>query len=207
MALIAEWVTRTLSSNSTARQGNPRRVATPLTQQHRSEGRGGAYIQVQGRSPIPERICKTCGTTLKKGKTYCLSCRLPISKSILIEAAKLGRISTHSAEAEALRAATQRRQIAARKTWRLADHPNWLTDEFYLQHIQPRLAALTNSAVASKLLVSKPYAAEIRMGRRRPHRRHGKRSRNWRVSQRRSAFGSSTRFCSHLTLTSTGCYP
>jgi hypothetical protein len=54
----------------------------------------------------------------------------------------MGRIATHSPEAEALRAATQRRQIAARKAWRASDKPEWLTKEFYSEKIQPRLQAL-----------------------------------------------------------------
>jgi membrane protease YdiL (CAAX protease family) len=47
-----------------------------------------------------------------------------------------------------------------------------LNDETYEQRIQPRLAGITYSAIASALGVSMPYAADIRAGRRRPHPRH-----------------------------------
>jgi hypothetical protein len=42
----------------------------------------------------------------------------------------------------------------------------------YVRQIQPRLAAVTISALASALVVSAPYAADIRAGRHRPHPRH-----------------------------------
>jgi len=174
VAPVAEWVARTLW-NTTSRSPSQRAIATPLTQRHRSEARDGSYIPATQRAPGPERICRTCGGLLKEGKTHCASCSVPISRAILIEAAKLGRIATHSPNAETLRALTQRRQVAARKAWQSSDQPDWLTDQFYAENIQPRLAGLTNSAIASMLLVSKPYAAEIRTGRRRPHPRH------WRI--------------------------
>jgi hypothetical protein len=90
----------------------------------------------------------------------------------MIAIARLGRIATHTPEAEALRAATQRQQIAARKAWKASDQPDWLTEDFYAKKIQHRLSRLRNSAIASALAVSMPYAAEIRSGRRRPHPRH-----------------------------------
>jgi hypothetical protein len=171
VAPVAEWVARTLW-NTTSRPTSQRGTATPLTQRHRSEARGAAHIPVTKSAPGPEKICRSCGALLKSGQKHCASCSVPISRAILIEVAKIGRIATHMPEAEALRAATQRRQVAARKAWRPSDQPGWLDDEFYLQKIQPRLAKLRNSAIASALVVSKPYAAEIRTGRRRPHPRH-----------------------------------
>jgi len=93
---------------------------------------------------------------LKSGQNHCASCSVPLSRAILIESAKLGRIATHSPEAEALRAATQCRQIAARKAWQSADKPDWLSEQFYSQRIQPKLAKLSNSAIASALLYPNP---------------------------------------------------
>jgi len=171
VAPLAEWVTRMLWS-SAAKPKNQCSIATPLTQRNRSEARGGSYIPTTRAVPGPEKICRTCGALLKEGKNHCASCSVPISRAILIEAAKRGRIATHSPEAEALRAATQRRQVAARMAWQSCDRPDWLSEQFYSQKIQPRLTGFTNSAIASVLLVSKPYAADIRSGRRRPHPRH-----------------------------------
>ncbi len=163
VAPVAEWVARTLW-NTIPRPKSQRGIATPLTQRHGSEGGSGHYVPVSQSAPRPEGICRNCGALLKEGKNHCASCSVPISRAILIEAAKLGRIATHSPDAEALRAATQRRQVAARKAWRSSDQPAWLTGQFYIKEIQPRLSELTSSVIGSTLSVSKPYAAEIRAG-------------------------------------------
>jgi CRISPR-associated protein Cas1 len=173
VAPFAEWVARTLWA-TTSKPKREYGIATPLTQRNRSEARGAVHIADTKQAGLPNRIriCRNCGVLLKEGKSHCASCSVPISRAILIEAAKLGRIATHSPQAEALRAATQRRQVAARKAWQSSDQPGWLTEQVYLQRIQPRLSGLTNSTIASALFVSKPYAADIRTGRRRPHPRH-----------------------------------
>jgi hypothetical protein len=50
--------------------------------------------------------------------------------------------------------------------------PVWLNEDAYLGTIQPKLAGVAISALASALEVSEPYAGDIRAGRRRPHPRH-----------------------------------
>lgn len=92
----------------------------------------------------------------------------------LIDAAKLGRVATHTPKAEALRAATMRRQEAAKQAWKSSDLPEWLTEKFYREEIQPKLATFTVSAIASALEISKPYATDLRRGKRVPHPRHWK---------------------------------
>ena len=51
-----------------------------------------------------------------------------------------------------------------------------------MERVQPRLAGIPYSAIASALGVSLPYAAEIRAGRRIPHPRH------WETLARLTAF-------------------
>src|SRR4029077_1753323 len=83
-----------------------------------------------------------------------------------------GRVATHTEKAEALRTATMRRQEAAKRAWRPSDLPEWLSEEVYRDKILPRLRTFTVSAIASVLEISKPYATDIRSGKRVPHRRH-----------------------------------
>ena len=54
----------------------------------------------------------------------------------------------------------------------LLEMPEWLTEKVYREQMQPKLAALTVSAIALALEISKPYATDIRAGKRVPHRRH-----------------------------------
>jgi hypothetical protein len=93
-------------------------------------------------------------------------------KQGLIEAAKLGRIATHSLEAETLRAKTQRRHAASLAGWQPSELPDWLNEEAYRTKIQPALAGTTVPAIATALGISQPYATDIRAGKRRPHPRH-----------------------------------
>ena len=90
----------------------------------------------------------------------------------MIEAAKLGRIATHTLEAETLRAKTQRKHAAALAAWRPSELPEWLNEETYRTKIQPALAGITVPAIATALGISEPYATDIRKGRRLSHPRH-----------------------------------
>ena len=90
----------------------------------------------------------------------------------MIEISALGRVATHSPQAEALRSASRRRHAASIKGWQVSKHPHWLTQDLYLLKIQPDLKRLTVSAIASALSISLPYATNIRAGRRVPHARH-----------------------------------
>ena len=64
------------------------------------------------------------------------------------------------------------RKAAARLNWRASDQPAWLDEKTYREKIQPRLAGITIPAIATALGISKPYATDIRAGRRTPHPRH-----------------------------------
>ena len=46
------------------------------------------------------------------------------------------------------------------------------TEQAYRDKIQPRLAEVTVPAISKALGISRPYATDIRAGRRRPHPRH-----------------------------------
>jgi hypothetical protein len=81
-------------------------------------------------------------------------------------------IAFRQAQAEALRAETQRWQIAARKAWNPKDKPNWLNEEAYKRKVQPHLRNLTIVTIMKALKISEPYATNIRAGRNQPHPRH-----------------------------------
>jgi CRISPR-associated endonuclease Cas1 len=173
IAPIAEWVSRTLwaRSSKSSRQVFP---ATRLTQSRRREAKGMSGTATKEKAVEVLRLCRTCGNPLKRGKRDCASCAKAVSKANLIEAAKLGRIATHSAKAEALRAATQRRHAKELRNWKPSDNPTWLTAESYRKKVQPLLPLVAVPAISSVLRVSEPYATDIRNGHRVPHPRHWK---------------------------------
>jgi CRISPR-associated endonuclease Cas1 len=171
VAPIAEWVSRTLWSTlrKPARQIYP---ATRLTQSRRRQPRRTSFDMQAERAPNPLRICRTCGAAVTRRHIYCRSCAIGVSKEGLIEAAKLGRVATHSREAEALRAKTQRKHAAGLAAWQPSDLPKWFNEEAYRTKIQTALARITVPAIATALGISEPYATDIRAGRRIPHPRH-----------------------------------
>jgi CRISPR/Cas system-associated endonuclease Cas1 len=167
----AEWVAQTLwdSIRKPARKNyiSP----TRLTQRRRSEGRGNEFVLNAAPAPHPERICRRCGVRTQRGR-HCPKCGREISREKLIDLAKLGRAAAQSPESRQKHSETQRQHEAAKRAWRSSPRPAWPDEKTYVQEIQPRLATVTISALASALGVSEPYAAYIRAGRNRPHPRH-----------------------------------
>jgi hypothetical protein len=171
VAPLAEWVSRTLWS-TIPRPTRQRFPATRLTQARKRQAKGGSANLPAERTPRPLRICRTCGASLNRGQNHCASCAIPVSRERFVGVARKGRIASHTREAEARRGETQRIQATARLNWRPSDLPAWLDEKTYREKIQPRLAEIAVPIISSALGVSKPYATDIRAGKRRPHPRH-----------------------------------
>jgi hypothetical protein len=90
----------------------------------------------------------------------------------MLKQAKLGRIATHTAIAEARRAATHANHLEALRKWNPSDLPKWLDDDTYRREILPQLARFTVKKIRLALNVSHPYATLIRRGSTIPHPRH-----------------------------------
>ncbi len=144
-------------------------IATRLTQSRRRSVKGSEVPPV--KPPKPDRVCDGCGTTTRGGR-HCPKCGREISGEKLTELAKVGRVVAQGPQAHKRRSETQRQHEAAKRAWRSSPKPDWPDEQTFVKQIQPRLAAVTISALASALGVSEPYAADIRAGRRRPHPRH-----------------------------------
>jgi len=113
-----------------------------------------------------------------KGSTYCIKCVPLVYRENLLQQAKLGRIATHSALAEARRSATQAKQAEALRKWNPSDLPGWFDEIVYLQEILPRLAKFTVKAIRLRLGVSHPYATLLSGVNRSPIQGTGCRLRN-----------------------------
>ena len=173
VAPLAEQIAR-IFSESVPKRSKRIFPSTRLTQNSRREGRGIPPNLSTETPPRPDTICRNCGKSTR-GAHYCGACSPMALRENLVNAAKLGRIATHAPKGEARRAATMRRQETAKRAWRPSDLPEWLTGEFYREKIQPRLAGITVSSIASVLSISEPYATNIRSGKRTPHPRHWER--------------------------------
>jgi hypothetical protein len=174
VAPVAEWVSRALWS----KRSRPSRrflPATRLTEIHRRRAKGTSANLSAKHPPRLPTVCRTCGVLIKPGQRYCASCAATVSKGELVKAAHRGRVASHSREAQARRAETQRQHHAARQAWQPSQQPTWLDEKTYREKIQPRLAGVTVPDIATALGISEPYATDIRSGKRRPHPRHWQR--------------------------------
>ncbi len=174
VAPVAEYVAQELWSSvskpTPPSQVSRQRIATRLTQRRRRSVKGSEVVPPV-KVPKPDGVCRGCGVTTLRGK-HCPKCGREVSGEKLTELAKIGRVAAQSAEAQKRRSETQRQHEAAKRSWRSSPKPDWPDENTFVQQIQPRLAAVTISALASTLGVSEPYAADIRAGRHCPHPRH-----------------------------------
>jgi CRISPR-associated endonuclease Cas1 len=169
VAPVAERVARLLwlATPQSNRSGAP---ATRLTQSRKREAKGvAASLPLMSKS-IQPHLCRNCGAEIPRKQKYCGSCAHVLVN--MEKVAELGRIKTLMPEAQAKRSNTQLRQHSVRRKWSASSLPAWMNNETYMEQIQPKLAGIPYSAIASALGVSLPYAAKIRAGTRLPHPRH-----------------------------------
>jgi ribosome-binding protein aMBF1 (putative translation factor) len=163
----AEYVARSLCSTTP-----PRKIpATRLTQQHKREAKGAPSFPTAERLPRRQKLCPGCGKDIRAEVTHCGQCAIEGATQRLTDAARLGRTVARTPEVRAKQAASQRQQAEARSSWRQSNQPVWLTAEIYSERIQPLLADMSSSSIASKIGVSRWYAGRVRRGYR-PHPRH-----------------------------------
>lgn len=170
VAPIAESVARDLWS-TVKRPARLQVLATRLTQSNKREAKGVSSDDLRKNTPPkPARICRGCGASVNRASDYCAACGLVISTAKMREISEAGRAAAQSAEAQASRAETLRRNANAQREWK--KNGESASEEAYERDILPRLTTLTISSIATALSVSLSYAADIRKGRRTPHPRH-----------------------------------
>jgi hypothetical protein len=171
VAPIVEWLARTLWEQSPQMVGH-RPPASRLTQSTKRSAQGGTPDLPSSRPIAHQNLCQNCGAPIMHKGIYCRLCNAEASKELYVEAATLGRKAALTADSQARRTETQRRNARAQHGWIAADHPSWLDQETYVNRILPLLAGLTVSAIASAIQVSMGYADSIRKGKVHPHARH-----------------------------------
>jgi hypothetical protein len=97
VAPFAEWVAHALWSKS-ARSRRELPPATRLTQVRKREAKGSTVLPANP-VPRPLGICRVCGTSVARGKSYCALCVRIVSKENLVRVAMAGRVSAQSPEA------------------------------------------------------------------------------------------------------------
>ena len=160
-------VSRPNPSSKLARQ----LIATRLTQRNKRQAKGVASTPLSVKAPRRDNLCRGCGKTIQDGRSNCATCAVDDATKNILDAALIGRQTANGPDAQTKRANTQRKNALAQHSWKPSDQPAWLTEKFYITKIQPVLAAISASAIARRISVSRWYAGRIREGYR-PHPRH-----------------------------------
>jgi hypothetical protein len=168
VAPAAEWVARAFWSTIRTPDAP---IATRLTQNNKREAKGAPPLPASIRAPRRENLCRGCGKTIQDGRANCANCAVDNATTNMVAAALIGRKTAHSPQARAKQANTRRRNAQAQHSWEPSSQPSWLTEKFYSEKVQPLLAAMSSSAIARHISVSRWYAGRIREGYR-PHPRH-----------------------------------
>jgi CRISPR/Cas system-associated endonuclease Cas1 len=171
VAPVAEWVAQALWNSSPKHASEKESVPTRLTQRRRSEGRGNHFAAKAIPAPRRPKLCQVCGAEGVQSR-YCRSCAVEVSRENMAQVALIGHSKPKSPKVRARISETLSDHAVANSWWSPTSLPAWLTEEFYVQKIQPQLRTVKVREIADALKVSVPYAAFIRAGRRRPHRRH-----------------------------------
>jgi hypothetical protein len=171
VAPVAEWVAQALwsSARKSARKGSNR--PTRLTQRHRSEGRGTTFHVRANPLPSVKKVCEVCGSEGVKNR-YCKSCAVEASRENMAQVALIGHARPKTQRVKDRISSKISDHAVANTWWDPKSLPTWLTEDFYVQTIQPLLSGKKVREIAEAMQVSQPYAAFVRSGRRRPHARH-----------------------------------
>lgn len=170
VAPLAEWVARVLWSTTgkSFLKGAP---GTPLTQQRRREATGTSELSSVNTIKM-QTFCAVCGAAIGYGRKYCGPCATSIRSERMAGVAQIGRIAAQAPDARARRADAWRQTYIEKANWDSSKQPAWLTQEFYRDNIQPKLSQLKSPPIQKAIGVSRPFAVDIRKGRRIPHPRH-----------------------------------
>jgi len=171
VAPIAEWVAEAFWNSHHGSSKAVKSLPTHLTHRRRSEGRGNDFKLQTGTAPRQAKICEVCGAEGVKNR-YCRSCAVDVDRENMARAALIGHAKPKTSKAKALISKTLSDHAVANSWWDPSSLPNWLTEQFYVEQIQPLLRGKKVREIAEAMHVSEPYAAFVRSGRRRPHPRH-----------------------------------
>ena len=169
-APVAEWVAQALWSSVDPARKEPT-LPTRLTQRRRSEGRGNTFTQRGNVGPRHPKICAVCGVEGVRDR-YCRACAVEAARRTMADVASLGHMKPKSKKEMGHLSRVLSNHAVANTWWDPSSLPSLLTEEFYIQRIQPLLRAKKVREIAAAIQVSELYAGFIRSGRRRPHPRH-----------------------------------
>jgi len=170
-APAAEWIAQALWNSSRNLPKREQVLPTRLTQRRRSEGRGNTFTMRTNIFPPNLKICAECGAEGVTGR-YCGACAAEAARRTMADIASLSHMKPKTKKEKARLSRVLSNHAVANTWWNPSSLPSWLTEECYIQRIQPLLKTKKVREIAAAIQVSELYAGFIRSRRRRPHPRH-----------------------------------
>jgi len=170
-APVAEWVAQAIWNSSQNSAKRERVLPTRLTQRRKSEGRGNTFTMRTNIFPRQLKVCAECGTDGVTGR-HCGACAAEAARRTMADIASLSHMKPKTKKEKARLSKVLSDHAVANTWWDPSSLPSWLTEECYVQRIQPLLRTKKVREIAEAIQVSELYAGFIRSGRRRPHARH-----------------------------------
>jgi len=171
VAPIAEWIAQALWNSHRESLKAVQHLPTRLTHRRRIEGRGNNFKVETSAAPRQLNVCRICGAEGVKNR-YCRPCAVQAARGAVAQISAPGYAKPKSKKTKAHISSVLSDHAVANSWWDPASLPSWLTEECYVQRIQPLLKAKKVREIAAAVQVSELYAGLIRSGRRRPHPRH-----------------------------------
>jgi len=170
-APVAEWLAQAIWNSSRNVAKREQVLPTRLTQRRKSEGRGNTFRMPTNIFPRPVKICAECGAEVVSGR-HCRACATEAARQTMADVASLSHMKPKTKKEKARISRVLSNHAVANTWWDPSSLPSWLTEECYVQRIQPLLRTKKVLEIAEAMQVSELYAGFIRSGRRRPHPRH-----------------------------------
>jgi len=136
VAPVAEWVAQALWNSTGKSASNEATMPTRLTQRHRREGRGNKFHVRTNLVPRHKKICEVCGSEGVKNR-YCKSCAVEVARESMARVALIGHSRPKSQRVKNRISKKISDHAVANTWWDRKSLPSWLTEECYVQRIQP----------------------------------------------------------------------
>jgi len=138
VAPTAEWVAQVLWNSQHGSSKPVQQLPTRLIHRRRSEGRGNDFKVQPSTAPHHARICNVCGAEGVKNR-YCRSCAVDASSENMAQVALIGHTRPKSKKAKARISKFISDHAVANTWWDPSSLPDWLTEQCYVEQIQPLL--------------------------------------------------------------------
>jgi len=137
-APVAEWVAQAIWNSSQNSAKGEQVLPTRLTQRRKSEGRGNTFTMRTNIFPHHPKICAECGVDGVTGR-YCGACAAEVARRTIANIGSFRHMRPKRRKEKARLSRVLSNHAVANTWWDPSSLPSWLTEECYVEQVQPLL--------------------------------------------------------------------